>query len=72
LDWKPISTAPSNVRILVSNGHRVFIARCGAIRWYDDADRLIQRPDLWMPLPEAPSDLQPATKPTRRARASSI
>ena len=69
LDWHPIGTAPRNVRILVSTGHRVFIARAGSLRWFDDADHLIDRPAWWMPLPALPSEPQPARKPQRRTRA---
>jgi hypothetical protein len=44
----------------------VFVARFGAIRWYDDSDRLIERPAMWMPLPDAVGE----PEPTRRARAA--
>jgi hypothetical protein len=66
--WQPISTAPSNQRILVcgDRGH-VKIARQGKLRWYDDAESLIARPVWWMPLPAAPSDA-PVKEPEGKAR----
>jgi hypothetical protein len=70
LDWQPIGTAPRNVRILVSTGHRVFIARAGSLRWFDDADHLIDRPAWWMPLPALPSEPQPAPQTTAENQGS--
>ena len=66
--WQPISTAPSNQRILVCDdrGH-VKVARQGKLRWYDDAETLIARPIWWMPLPAAPSGA-PVKEPEGKAR----
>jgi hypothetical protein len=66
--WQPISTAPSNQRILICDdrGH-VKVARQGKLRWYDDAETLIARPIWWMPLPAAPSEA-PAKEPEGKAR----
>ena len=52
MDWQPFKTAPANTRVLVHDdrGH-VQIARSVALRWYDDADRLIDPPVRWMALP---------------------
>jgi hypothetical protein len=54
VDWQPIKTAPSNTRVLVADERgNVFIARVATLRWYDDADRLIDPPVRWMALPPA-------------------
>ncbi len=66
MDWQPIRTAPPNTRVLVHDkrGH-VQIARVAALRWYDDADRLIDPPVRWMSLPDI-DEPQPAPKPRAR------
>jgi hypothetical protein len=43
----------------------VFVAKLLVLRWYDDAERLIDRPEWWMPLPAAPSEEQPAAPKSR-------
>jgi hypothetical protein len=55
VEWKPINTAPSGVRVLVCDDKaRVQIAQLMVLRWLDDSDTMIGRPLWWMPLPEAP------------------
>ena len=36
------------------------------LRWYDDAEKLIDKPEWWTPLPEGPKERE-ATKGSRRA-----
>jgi hypothetical protein len=45
-------------------GH-VQVARRVPLRWYTDADALIDPPVWWMPLPDAPAQ-QPRAKPKSR------
>jgi hypothetical protein len=66
MDWQPAKTAPQRTRVLVASdkGH-VQIARRAPVRWYDDADGMINPPAWWMPLPDAPAEM-PAPKPKAR------
>jgi hypothetical protein len=43
----------------------VFVAHLLGLRWYDDAEKLIDRPEWWMPLPDGPQEREPATAPRR-------
>jgi hypothetical protein len=68
MSWEPIKTAPAGKRVLVSDERgNVRIARAGALRWYDEADRLIERPRWWITLPKPPSE-EPTVKPKSRPR----
>ena len=50
-------TAPTNTRVLVcDHTGDVFIAKVAALRWRDEADRLIDRPLWWQSLPESPRE----------------
>jgi hypothetical protein len=40
-------------------------ARAGALRWYDDGDRLIERPRWWMSLPTPPQTRNPEVRRKR-------
>ena len=68
MDWQPIRSAPSGERVLVCDrrGH-VFVAHLLVLRWYDDAEKLIDKPEWWAPLPEGPKERE-AAKGSRRAR----
>ena len=37
------------------------------LRWYNDADKMIDKPEWWTPLPEGPKERE-AAKGSRRAR----
>jgi hypothetical protein len=68
MHWQPAKTAPPRTRVLVANeGGRVQVARRAPVRWYDDADSMINPPVWWMPLPEAPAE-PGAPKPKLRKR----
>jgi hypothetical protein len=55
VEWKPVNTAPSGIRVLVCDDKgRVQIAQLMVLRWLDDSDTIIGRALWWMPLPEAP------------------
>jgi hypothetical protein len=70
MNWQPISTAPTNTRVLVSDDKgNVFIARAATLRWRDEADRLIDRPRWWQSLPEPPREEAPE-KPKKQSRKS--
>jgi hypothetical protein len=57
MPWQPIKSAPEGERVLVcARRGNVLIARSVALRWYDDAERLLDSPRWWMPLPEAPAE----------------
>jgi hypothetical protein len=68
MDWQPAETAPSKTRVLVADdkGH-VQVARRVPLRWYTDAEALLDPPLWWMPLPAAPAA---APKPSPRKRKS--
>jgi hypothetical protein len=71
VDWQPIKTAPAGERVLVANERgTVFVAKLLVLRWYDDAERLIDRPEWWTPLPAAPSEEQPAAPKSRGRKPS--
>lgn len=60
-NWKPISSAPRDGEILVSNGKDVVIASYGFDRWNSDDwehfDPLTDnQPTHWAELPEPPKD----------------
>jgi hypothetical protein len=67
-EWQPTKTAPAKTRVLVADDKgRVAIARRVPVRWYDDADAMIDPPAWWMPLPGAPAaPPEPPPKPRRR------
>jgi hypothetical protein len=54
MDWQPMKTAPSRMRVLICDDvGRVQIGRAAGLRWYDDAGHLLAVLLLrWMPLPE--------------------
>jgi hypothetical protein len=53
--WQPIKSAPSGERVLVCDRYgNVFVVRLLVLRWYDDAEKLIDRPEWWMALPKGP------------------
>jgi hypothetical protein len=65
----PTNTAPVGARILVADERgNVRIARAGALRWYDEGDRLIERPCWWMALPSPPREVPAVEKPKPRSR----
>ncbi len=69
MHWHPINTAPVGARILVADERgNVRIARAGALRWYDEGDRLIERPRWWMALPTPPKEVLGVVKPKPRPR----
>ena len=71
MQWQPIKSAPTGARVLVSDQRgNVFIARSATLRWYDDSERLIDRPRWWMPLPESPHEEMAAVAPARKPAAS--
>jgi hypothetical protein len=66
VSWQPGKTVPPRTRVLVVNDKgQVRIARRIALRWYDDADMMLDTQAGWMPLPHAPSE-QPKPKPRGR------
>jgi hypothetical protein len=69
MQWQPAQTAPTRTRVLVASEHgHVRIARRAPVRWYDDADSLMDPPAWWMPLPAGPAEA-PMQKPPRRLKA---
>jgi hypothetical protein len=71
MEWQPIKSAPSGERVLACDRRgTVFVAKLLVLRWYDDAERLIDRPEWWMPLPAAPSEEQPAAPKSRGRKPS--
>ena len=71
MDWQPIRSAPSGERVLVCDRNgKVFVAHLLVLRWYDDAERMIDRPEWWRPLPEGPSEPKPTRQATRPKRSS--
>ena len=54
MDWQPIRSAPSGERVLVCDrrGHVASLL----LRWYDDAEKMIDKPEWWRPLPPGPKD----------------
>ena len=46
---------------------KVFVAHLLVLRWYDDAEKLIDKPEWWRPLPDGP-DEHKVKKGSRRAR----
>jgi hypothetical protein len=45
----------------------VFVAHLLVLRWYDDAEKLIDKPEWWRPLPEGPKERE-AAKGSRKTR----
>jgi hypothetical protein len=72
MTWQPIRTAPSNTRVLVCDDKgNVFIARASTLRWRDEADRLVDRPLWWQPLPQAPVNEFKTSQSTKRRKGRS-
>jgi hypothetical protein len=44
---------------------QVLVAHLLVLRWHDDAEKLIDKPEWWMPLPKRPQEREPAKAPRR-------
>jgi len=64
--WRPISTAPKDERVLVWNGHERFVAHWArheqrgdeawiVAEWGNEGDQILCHPTHWQPLPQPPT-----------------
>ncbi len=58
--WRTLARAllPAKLKGFLRSGDKgkVFVARSLALRWRDEADRLINRPRWWQSLPSPPGE----------------